>query len=58
MWESSRSVERVRICPIFSHERFGSGVSVSSKVRGKPALGVWLVMAAAMTVPDLSLNTS
>jgi len=30
----------------------------SHRLRGKPALGVWLVMAAAMTVPDLSLNTS
>jgi hypothetical protein len=37
---------------IFTHERFGSPVSVSSKLSGNPARGGWLVSATAMTVPD------
>ncbi len=54
----SRSVERVRICPIFAHERFGRRTDRSSSVSGNPALGSTEVIAIAITVPDRWLKTS
>jgi hypothetical protein len=41
---------------IFTQDFFGNFVSESSRVRGKPARWDWLVIATAITVPDLSLK--
>ena len=48
----------VRICEILTQDDFGSIAGGSGKVRGNPALCGWLVMAMAITVSDLLLNTS
>jgi hypothetical protein len=48
----------VRICEIFSQEVFGSASGGSGIVSGNAALWGWLVIAMAITVSDLLLNTS
>jgi hypothetical protein len=53
-----RSVDRVRIWPTLTQDRFGRRAEVISTVSGKPAAGSWLVTATAITVPERSLNTS
>src|SRR5437763_1508147 len=58
MRRPSRSTASVRIWLIFTHERLGNRTDLTSRVRGKPARCGWLVMAAAMTVPDRALKTS
>jgi len=49
--------ESVRIWLILTQDFLGSFALSSSKVRGNPAFGAWLVNATAMTVPECSLKT-
>src|SRR5205814_6501232 len=53
-----RSTDSVRIWLILIHDRFGRPPAWLSSVNGNAALGSWLVIATAITVPERSLNTS
>ena len=53
-----RRVDNVRIWLIFTQAGFLRSSDSSSRTRGNPARGDWLVNAIAMTVPECSLNTS
>ena len=46
------------IWEIFTHDALGSAAGGRARVNGNPALCGWLVMAIAITVSDLLLNTS
>jgi len=54
----NRSVEKVRICEIFTHEGLGMRTLSILQASGKLTAWLWLVIAKAMTVPERSLKMS